>query len=290
MEEEAVKARFQLLKEEFDLPFDLKPEQCKVISKILQGQKCVAILPTGYGKKHVLYITNLNEKALKNGSISMVFSSPENLSTKAFRQLLPKLDCSLFVCDEAHCISEWSYSQSFEVWSYLLETLMEKAYDGDKSVDNRVVELYTASTEEKTKTRIMKDFKDKEGKIKILVATIAFGMGINIPDIDIIEVGRCGRDGRQGWNVNYPYGRSLSAQVTDKDVAHIMREKSECIRSKILRNFIVKGMDMRDLRCMEKKLNKMYSERQVAISRDDDIMRIGRLTQSNDKTDPNHNS
>lgn len=69
------------------------------------------------------------------------------------------------------------------------------------------------------------------------------------------EVGRCGRDGRQGWNVNYPYGRSLSAQVTDKDVAHIMREKSECIRSKILRNFIVKGMDMRDLRSMEKKLN-----------------------------------
>lgn len=145
---------------------------------------------------------------------------------------------------------------------------MEKAYDGDKSVDNRVVELYTASTEEKTKTRIMKDFKDKEGKIKILVATIAFGMGINIPDIDIIvnwgapktvmsfwqEVGRCGRDGRQGWNVNYPYGRSLSAQVTDKDVAHIMREKSECIRSKILRNFIVKGMDMRDLRSMEKKV------------------------------------
>ncbi|CAG2188850.1 unnamed protein product [Mytilus edulis] len=183
---------------------------------------------------------------------------------------------------------------------------MEKAYDGDKSVDNRVVELYTASTEEKTKTRIMKDFKDKEGKIKILVATIAFGMGINIPDIDIIvnwgapktvmsfwqEVGRCGRDGRQGWNVNYPYGRSLSAQVTDKDVAHIMREKSECIRSKILRNFIVKGMDMRDLRSMENKVEceKMYIESQVAISRDDDIMRIGRLTQSNDKTDPNHNS
>lgn len=58
----------------------------------------------------------------------------------------------------------------------------------------------------------MKDFKDKEGEIKILVATIAFGMGINIPDIDIIvnwgalktvmsfwqEVERCGRDGRQG--------------------------------------------------------------------------------------------
>lgn len=41
---------------------------------------------------------------------------------------------------------------------------MEKAYDGDNSVDDSVVELYTAATEEKTKTLILKDFKDKEGK------------------------------------------------------------------------------------------------------------------------------
>lgn len=62
MEEEAVKARFQLLKEEFDLPFDLKPEQCKVISKILQGQKCVAILPTGYGKSMCYILPTLMKK------------------------------------------------------------------------------------------------------------------------------------------------------------------------------------------------------------------------------------
>lgn len=62
--EEEVQTRFRRLKEEFDLPFELKPEQCKVISKVLQGQKCVAILPTGYGKSMCYILPTLMKKIL----------------------------------------------------------------------------------------------------------------------------------------------------------------------------------------------------------------------------------
>lgn len=41
------------------------------------------------------------------------------------------------------------------------------------------------------------------------------------------EVGRCGRDGKQAWNINYPYGRSLTPQVPDKEVVIIKREKKK---------------------------------------------------------------
>lgn len=34
------------------------------------------------------------------------------------------------------------------------------------------------------------------------------------------EVGRCGRDGKKAWKINYPYGRSLSPLMTDKDFGY----------------------------------------------------------------------
>ncbi|CAG2229226.1 recQ [Mytilus edulis] len=222
--EEEVQTRFRRLKEEFDLPFELKPEQCKVISKVLQGQKCVAILPTGYGKSMCYILPTLMKKREK--WLTLVVSPLNSLMVDQ-TEILTKFGIKSLILPKK--LPEDSVE----------ETLKDYAYDGDILVDNRIVELYTSSTDEKTQNRILNCFREKEGKIRVLVATIAFGMGLNITDIDIIvnwgapktvmsfwqEVGRCGRDGRQAWNINYPYGRSLSPQVTDKEVALIMREK-----------------------------------------------------------------
>lgn len=46
----------------------------------------------------------------------------------------------------------------------------------------RKVEIYHASTDhEKTKEGIFSDYREKESRICILVCTVAFGMGIDIP-------------------------------------------------------------------------------------------------------------
>jgi RecG-like helicase len=46
----------------------------------------------------------------------------------------------------------------------------------------RKVEMYHASTDhEKTKEGIFSDYREKESRIRILVCTVAFGMGIDIP-------------------------------------------------------------------------------------------------------------
>jgi len=49
------------------------------------------------------------EKAVVEGSIRLLFASPERLATGAFRALLKQINVRRFAIDEAHCISHWGH-------------------------------------------------------------------------------------------------------------------------------------------------------------------------------------
>lgn len=92
------------------------------------------------------------------------------------------------------------------------------------SLENRRVEMYHANTDEESKNRILTEFLKPSGNVQVVISTVAFGMGINIPDVDIVvhwglpisclsywqEVGRCARDSRVGHAVCYGFKRSVS--------------------------------------------------------------------------------
>ena len=78
-----------------------------------------------------------------------------------------------------------------------------------QGTEYRLVDMYTKCTETSTKEEIVTEFSKKDGRLRIVIGTIAFGMGLDCPDVRQIlhwgmshdiesyiqETGRSGRDG-----------------------------------------------------------------------------------------------
>ena len=58
--------------------------------------------------------------------------------------------------------------------------LKEHFYHGDSTnPQNRIIEMYHAGTPDSVKHHIVSDLENKEGHIRILISTLAFGMGVD---------------------------------------------------------------------------------------------------------------
>ena len=108
-----------------------------------------------------------------------------------------------------------------------------------------IVDMFHAQLSDAKKTAILDDYKSADSTIRIVISTIAFGMGVNIPDVRRVlhwglsadtvsylqEIGRAGRDGlpATAFLVTAPHCKS-----SDTLRKMWVERKKHCVRMSLL--------------------------------------------------------
>lgn len=101
------------------------------------------------------------------------------------------------------------YKECAEMYSAFEEMLGKEFTEPPNLVKYRLVDMYTKCTEATIKAEVVSEFSKQDGSLRVIIGTIAFGMGLDCPDIRqvfhwggssdiesyIQETGRGGRDG-----------------------------------------------------------------------------------------------
>ena len=117
------------------------------------------------------------------------------------------------------------------------------------------VNVYHAHTSQTLRDNILNDLKRENSEIRVLIATVAFGLGINIPDIVRIihwgnpgsiqeywqEVGRCARSIQSGRALMYRTSGSINKAKTTLDMINLVQGEA-CIRLSVLNYFKFESM------------------------------------------------
>ena len=133
------------------------------------------------------------------------------------------------------------------------------------------VQMYHAHLPAKLKDDIAEEFSRENSQIRLLLCTVAFGMGIDVKDIERVihwgvpatveeywqEVGRCSRDGRPGHAILYNIPGSVRTNRTKECMINLIKT-NVCIRQHVMKTFQFKGVALSQSHnvCQDKCCNR----------------------------------
>ena len=123
---------------------------------------------------------------------------------------------------------------------------------------NRPYGMFHTKTEDVVKNYIISQFNEETSRIRVLISTIAFGMGVNCKGLYTVihfsppaalddyfqEAGCAGRDGLQSEAHLVIYPRSLNSKHISKSVKEYTKNKVICRQRLLLSIFGAENIDM----------------------------------------------
>ena len=115
---------------------------------------------------------------------------------------------------------------------------------------HRLVDMFTRVLSSEKKEDVIHSFSEVGGTLRVVIATTAFGMGVDCPDIRRVihwglptsieeyvqETGRCGRDGYQSTAVLYPVKGTRYAEFPVKEY---INNNKMCRRRQLFKQFLM---------------------------------------------------
>ncbi|XP_070551389.1 ATP-dependent DNA helicase Q1-like [Ptychodera flava] len=137
------------------------------------------------------------------------------------------------------------------LYKYFLVELGDDSWLGPPGIRNALFSMYHHSTPVKNKRHIEKSFKETNSNIRVVIATVAFGMGVDASDIYMVihwgaartfegftqEAGRAGRNGQQSYSTVYFHAVDTTLCATDITMQKYCKSQDICRRKILLDHF-----------------------------------------------------
>lgn len=135
------------------------------------------------------------------------------------------------------------------IYRHLMLELGTAAFrNGSRVFADRMVDMFHSHSDEESLQRVQETFPKPGSHIRLVVSTVAFGIGVQIPDVKLIvhwgidssvlvywqEVGRAGRNGANSLAITYT---KPSAQRSSQELKAIFNGE-KCLRQGVLEHFI----------------------------------------------------